>query len=87
MSGKRKITSLFKKIVLLAKKNFFSFFYDFIKRSILKSFSVTKKFFFYEYFSERKTCANVFAADECLLNEHVCHKERKFVGGCIRSVL
>ena len=86
MSGRRKMISLFKKIVLLAKKNF-SFFYDFVKRSILKSFSITKKIFLNEYFSERTICANVFAADECLLNEHVCHKEIKFVGGCIRWVV
>ena len=85
MSGKQKMISLFKKIVLLAKKNFL--FLIWLHKTKYFKVVLHQKKIFYEYFSKRKICTNVFAADEWLLNEHVCHNERKFEGGCILSVL
>ena len=76
--------SLFRKIVLLATNFFLRLWLR--KRSILKSFSGTKKVFFYEYFSERKICAYVFSADEWIERTRVS-LGRKFLGGSILSVL
>ena len=84
MSAKRKMISLFRKIVLLAANFFLRLWLR--KRSILKSFSGTKKVFFYEYFSERKICAYVISADEWIERTRVS-LGRKFLGGNILSVL
>ena len=76
--------SLFKKIVLLATNFFLRLWLR--KRSILKSFSVTKKVFFMDIFLKEKF-APTFSQPTNELNEHMCHKERKFFDGCILSVL
>ena len=84
LSAKRKMISLFRKSVLLAANFFLRLWLR--KRSILKSFSGTKKGFFYEYFSERKICGYAFSADEWIERTRVS-LGRKFLGGSILSVL
>ena len=82
--AKRKMISLFKKIVLLATNFFLRLWLR--KQSILKSFSGTKKVFFMDIFLKEKFCAYVFSADKWIERTRV-PQGRKFLGGCILSVL
>ena len=79
----RKMISLFRKIVLLATNFFLRLWLR--KRSILKSFSATKKFFFMNIFLKEKF-APVFSADEWIERTRVS-LGRKFLGGSILLVL
>ena len=70
MSAKRKMISLFRKIVLLAANFFLRLWLR--KRSILKSFSGTKKVFFMNIFLKEKF-APMSSQPTNELNEYVCH--------------
>ena len=69
----------------IAGKDLFPFVYGFVN-----DFKVfirqEKRFFFMDIFLKEKF-APMSSQPTNELNEHVCHKERKFVGGCILSVL
>ena len=70
MSAKRKMIYLFRKIVLLAANFFLRLWLR--KRSILKSFSGTKKVFFMNIFLKEKF-APMSSQPTNELNEHMCH--------------